>query len=98
MSDYINVPVDVARDIAKFIRNNDNGNLDHWAEHLDPLNLSDRIFRIVNFYIKSEGDPYMATNEILEEFVNVIGSVKLIEDSFIIKKDLINLIENGANV
>jgi len=93
MSDYVNIPVDVARDIAKFIRNNDNGNLDHWAEHLDPLNLSDRIFRIVNFYIKSEGNPDTATNEILEEFVNVIGSVKLIENAFIIKKDLINLLE-----
>jgi hypothetical protein len=92
MSDYINVPVDLAREMAKFIRNNDNGSLEHWAGHLDPVNLSDRIFRIVNFYIKSEGDPSMATNEILEEFVNVIGSVKLIEDAFIIKKDLIGLI------
>ena len=94
MSDYVNVPVNVARDIAKFIRNNDNGNLDHWAEHLDPLNLSDRIFRIVNFYIKSEGNPDTATNEILEEFVNIIGSVRVIEDAFIIKKDLVGLI-NG---
>jgi len=92
MSDYINVPVDLAREMAKFIRNNDNGSLEHWAYHLDPVNLSDRIFRIVNFYIKSEADPSMATNEILEEFVNVIGSVKLIEDAFIIKKDLISLI------
>ena len=94
MSDCVNVPVDLARDIAKFIRNNDNGSLEHWASHLDPVNLSDKIFRIVNFYIKSGGDPSMATNEIIEEFVNVIGSVKLIEDAFIIKKDLIGLI-NG---
>ena len=94
MSDYVNVPVDLARDMAKFIRNNDNGSLEHWANHLDPVNLSDKIFRIVNFYIKSDGDPSMATNEILEEFVNVIGSVKLIEDAFIIKKDLIGLM-NG---
>jgi hypothetical protein len=50
------------------------------------------IFLNVNFYIKYEGDPSMATNEILEEFVNVIGSVKLIEDAFIIKKDLIGLV------
>jgi len=91
MSDYVNVPVDVARDIAKFIRNNDNGNLDHWAEHLDPLNLSDRIFRIVNFYIKSDGDPSSATKEVMTEILRTIDSVRVIEESFIIKNDLISL-------
>jgi hypothetical protein len=93
MSDYINVPVDLAREMAKFIRNNDNGSLEHWAGHLDPVNLSDRIFRIVNFYIKSDGDPNMATNEIINELINVVNNVKIIEEVFLIKKDLISLLE-----
>jgi hypothetical protein len=98
MSDYVNVPVDLARDMAKFIRNNDNGSLEHWANHLDPVNLSDKIFRIVNFYIKSDGNPSMATNEIIQEFIHVANSVRIIEDVFIIKKDFISLIENNTSV
>ena len=39
----------------------------------------------------------MATNEIINEFMYVANSVKMIENVFIIKKDLINLLENGAN-
>ena len=98
MSDYINIPVDLAREMAKFIRNNDNGSLEHWAYHLDPVNLSDRIFRIVNFYINSNGDPNLATHEIINEIKYLINNVRIIEDAFILKKDLINLIESGANV
>jgi hypothetical protein len=94
----IKIPADVAREIAKLIRNVDDGKLEDWASMLDPVNISDRIYRIINFYIKSNGDPNFATDEILNEFKYLINSVRIIEDSFILKKDLINLIESGANV
>ena len=93
----VSIPSDVAREIAKLIRNVDNGKMEDWAEMLDPINFSDKVFRIVNFYIKSGGDPSMATNEIINECMYVANSVKMIENIFIIKKDLINLLENGAN-
>lgn len=94
----VSIPSDVAREIAKLIRNVDNGKMEDWAEMLDPINLSDKIFRIVNFYIKSGGDPSMATSEIIQEFIHVANSVRIIEDVFIIKKDFISLIENNTSV
>jgi hypothetical protein len=93
MNDNVVVPVDLAKEIAKFIRNNDNGQLEHWAEQLDPINLSDKIFRIVNYYVQSKNDPKQATVEIIEELFNAINSIRIIEESFVLKKDLLNLLK-----
>jgi hypothetical protein len=94
----ITIPADVAREIAKLIRNVDDGKLENWASMLDPVNISDRVYRIINFYINSNGDPDLATHEIINEIKYLINNVRIIEDAFILKKDLINLIESGANV
>ena len=94
----ITIPADVAREIAKLIRNVDDGKLENWASMLDPVNISDRVYRIINFYINSNGDPNLATHEIINEVKYLINNVRIIEDAFILKKDLINLIESGANV
>jgi len=94
----ITIPADVAREIAKLIRNVDDGKLENWASMLDPVNISDRVYRIINFYINSNGDPNLATHEIINEIKYLINNVRIIEDAFILKKDLINLIESGANV
>jgi hypothetical protein len=94
----ITIPADVAREIAKLIRNVDDGKLENWASMLDPVNISDRVYRIINFYINSNGDPNLATHEIINEVKYLINNVRIIEDAFILKKDLINLIENGVNV
>lgn len=61
----ISVPEDIAKDIAKLIRDKDDGKHEEWAELLYPLPLSERIYRIVYFYIHSGGSPRLATEEIL---------------------------------
>lgn len=85
------IPSDIAKDIAKFIRNSDDYTMDHLADLLDPINLNDRLFKVINFYIKSDGDPHAATREIMTEIFKTIDSVRVIEESFIIKNDLIPL-------
>jgi hypothetical protein len=89
--DEVTVPSDIARDIAKFIRNSHDSSMDHLADILDPINLNDRLFKVINFYIKSDGDPSSATREVMTEILRTIDSVRVIEESFIIKNDLISL-------
>ena len=89
--DEVTVPYDIARDIAKFIRNSHDSSMDHLADILDPGSLSDRLFKVINFYIKSDGDPNAASREVMTEVLRAIDGVRVIEESFIIKNDLISL-------